>query len=223
MVDFYSSAHKIRVVQEIKRWSQQAVERPSEFFNGLPPCPYARAAWVNNRVRIDFGESDRVVWHTQNWPDNTDLVIVVVESGWDFDKIEPWCDRQNKLLAEHDFTLMPFVPGGGVGTGQPDDEASDWEPLIEDEYAMVFVQRLSELNDASESLERSGYYKNCTAEFLEYVHSRRERFTHAWSEQEGNEEEEEGSEEVECRRSELSNGSAGQVPSKEEGQEEGQA
>ena len=40
---------------------------------------------------------------------------------------------------------------------------------------MVFIQRLSEVNDASMSLERSGYYKNCTAKFLEYVNDRRER------------------------------------------------
>jgi len=219
MVDYYSSSHKIRVVEEIKRWSREVIERPSEFFNGLAPCPYAKASWINNRVAVDFGGSDRVEWHTQNWDDNTDLVIVVIESGWDFDKIEPWCERQNKTMADLDFTLMPFVPGEGIGTGQPDDEACDWEPLIEEDYAMVFVQRLSEVNNASESLERSGYYKNCTAEFLKYVNSRRERFQHAWTQQEeGNEEEEE---QVECGLGQFRNEPIRQV--QEEGQEEGEA
>jgi hypothetical protein len=217
VVDYYPSSHKIRVVEEIKRWSKEVLERPSEFFNGLPPCPYAHSAWVNNRVKIDFGGSDRVLWNTENWDDNTDLVIVVVESGWDFEQIEPWCDQHNKLLSDQDFTFMPFVPGTGIGTGQPDEEACDWEPIIEEDYAMVFVQRLSEVNDASESLERSGYYKNCTAEFLKYVNTRRERFNHAWTQQEGNEEEE-GSEEVECRLDQLSNEPIRQV--QEEGQEE---
>ena len=54
---------------------------------------------------------------------------------------------------------------------------------------MVFIQRLSDVNDASEVLEQSGYYKNCSAEFLKYVSDRRERFEHAWTQQEeGNEE-----------------------------------
>tara|TARA_R110002096_G_scaffold269062_1_gene462844 strand:+ start:856 stop:1476 length:621 start_codon:yes stop_codon:yes gene_type:complete len=189
MVDYHSARWKITIVEEIKRWSSQVLERPSPFFNGLPPCPYARAAWVNNKVRVDFGDADRVVWHTQHWDDTADLIILVAESSWDINKIEEWCRRTNKTVADQDFVLMPFVPGEGIGTGQPDEEANDWEPIVDEDYAMVFIQRLSDVNDASEVLEQSGYYKNCSAEFLKYVSDRRERFEHAWTQQEeGNEE-----------------------------------
>ena len=175
MVDYFSSMWKLRVAEEIKRWSREVLEKPSDFFGGMPPCPYAKSAWVNNKVRIDFGDADRVLWHTENWDDDVDLIIVVVDKDWDFDLVDPWCDYYNDKLAKEDFALMSFVPDSGVGTGQPEEEATDWEPIVEEDYAMVFIQRLSDVNDASMSLERSGYYKNCTAKFMEYVNDRRER------------------------------------------------
>ena len=190
MVDYYDAKWKIKVVEEIRRWSHDVLQVPSDHFNGLPPCPYAQAAWANNKVKVDFGGVDTVLGHTENWDDRNELVIVVLDKEVKFETIEPWCDYQNDKLASKDFALMPFVPGAGVGTGQPDEEAANWEPIVEEDYAMVFVQRLSDVNEASESLENSGYYKNCTAEFLKYVHDRRERERHAWKQQEeGNEEE----------------------------------
>ena len=175
MVDYLPSRQKMLIVEEIKRWSRDVLQQPSEFFNGLPPCPYAFDAWVNNRVKITFGGQDQTIKSFDYLDDDrTDLVIVVV-SDWDHDKIESWCDNQNKLLVEQDLVLMPFVPGSGEGTGQPEEEMVDWEPLVEEEYAMVFIQRLSDVVAASENLEEAGYYKNCTAEFLKYIKDRRER------------------------------------------------
>tara|TARA_S200002703_G_scaffold115009_1_gene100563 strand:+ start:590 stop:1174 length:585 start_codon:yes stop_codon:yes gene_type:complete len=189
MVDYYDARWKIKVVQELKRWTEDVLSQPSDFFNGLPPCPYALSAWANNKVRVDFGDADRVAYHCLNWDDQLDLLIVIAEKSWDWDLIEPWCARQNKVMAEHDIALMSFIPDDNVGTGQPEEEMVDWEPIIEEDYAMIFIQRLSEVNAASESLERSGYYKNCTAEFLGYVKDRREREANARQEQEEGDEE----------------------------------
>jgi hypothetical protein len=179
MVDYLPSRQKMLIVEEIKRWSRDVLQQPSDFFNGLPPCPYAFDAWVNNRVKITFGGQDQTLKSFDYLDDDrTDLVIVVV-SDWKHDEIEEWCNMQNKILVEKDLVLMPFVPGSGVGTGQPEEEMEDWEPLVEEEYAMVFIQRLSDVVAASENLENAGYYKNCTAEFLKYVKDRRERLDNA--------------------------------------------
>ena len=202
MVDYLPTKHKMAVVEEIKRWSRDVLQQPSEFFNGLPACPYAFDAWVNNRVKITFGGQDQTVKSFDYLDDDrTDLVIVVV-SDWDHDEIEPWCDDQNKLLVDQDLVLMPFVPGSGEGTGQPEEEMVDWEPLVEEEYAMVFIQRLSDVVAASENLEEAGYYKNCTAEFLKYVKDRRERFHNA--RQEPLDAEEDVKEDVEERHEQVS-------------------
>jgi hypothetical protein len=40
------------IMEEIRAWSAHALERNSPYFNGLPPCPYAKAAWRENQVTI---------------------------------------------------------------------------------------------------------------------------------------------------------------------------
>ena len=126
--------------------------------------------------------------HTKNWDDSLDLLIVVTED-WEWGDIDEWCDGENDKLSDDDLTLMAFVPDNDEeGTGQPEEEATDWEPLVEEPYAMVFVQRLSKVNAASMSLEQAGYYKNCKAGFLKYVTNRRERQINAWTSQEDVEE-----------------------------------
>ena len=36
----------------------------------------------------------------------------------------------------------------------------EWNEIEEREYVMVFIQRLSEINKASDDLEKAGYYNN---------------------------------------------------------------
>ena len=33
-------------LNEIRSWSKHALEKPLDYFNGLPPCPYAEKAWA---------------------------------------------------------------------------------------------------------------------------------------------------------------------------------
>lgn len=170
------SAHwRLKVVAEIQQWSKQVLERPSNHFEGLPPCPFARKAWADNKVKVGFGGKKEILKSCLNWDESIDLLIVVTE-GWEWGEIDEWCEEENKQLAQDDLALMAFVPDSeAVPPGQPVEELEDWEPLLEEPYAMVFIQRLSTVNTASDKLERQGYYKNCTTEFLEYVKDRRMR------------------------------------------------
>ena len=40
--------HKIEA--DIRKWSHEFLEVPNEKLNGLPPCPYAKQAWLDNKV-----------------------------------------------------------------------------------------------------------------------------------------------------------------------------
>ncbi len=42
------------IQKEIRRWSKEVLEIPSPHFNGVPPCPYARQAWAEDKVAILF-------------------------------------------------------------------------------------------------------------------------------------------------------------------------
>ena len=182
MVDVFNSKWKVQVVQELQRWSEQALTPPSAFFNDIPACPYAKQAWADSRVKVSFGGPSEVEDLAGSWDGSRDVIIVVAQ-GWPNEEIEGWCESQNKILRDQDLTLMAFVPGGGPKTGQPDEDKEDWVPIVDDEYAMVFIQVLSDVNAASESLEASGYYDNCTPEFRKYVFDRREGTDHARQEE----------------------------------------
>ena len=168
-----------QVREEILTWASDVLSVPSDHFSGLAPCPFARRCVSDCGLDIQFGDEGTVLGSCDRWDDSFDLVIVVTE-GWDHSSITEWCEVENERLASRDLTLMAFVPGEGPDTGQPPEEGDDWDYLVEDEYPMVFIQRLSKVNDASMVLDRRGYYRNCSAEFLEYVNVRRGRaYEHA--------------------------------------------
>lgn len=182
MTDYYPTKKKIMIVEEIKRWIQDVLSVPSDHFNGLPPCPYAKAAWVNNDVKIAFGTQHDVMNICDEW-DNQEasLVIVVIEGVKK--ELSVWCEERNTHLAFENLTLMSFVPDDTIDTGQPEEEMMNWEPLTDEEYSMVFVQELTELETASAHLMSKGYYKNCTEQFMNYVNARSERASHAFEEE----------------------------------------
>ena len=38
------------VEADIRKWSHEFLEVPNEKLNGLPPCPYAKQAWLEDKV-----------------------------------------------------------------------------------------------------------------------------------------------------------------------------
>ena len=90
------------IKKEIRDWSRYALEVPNPDFNNLPACPYAQAAWQENKVEIIFKEENsyQSVFDTlKNWSDNKDLVIVVdtffIEND---DSFHHYLDRINKCI-----------------------------------------------------------------------------------------------------------------------------
>ena len=93
------------IKKEIRDWSRHALEVPNPDFNNLPPCPYAQAAWQEDKVEIVFKEENsyKLVFDTlKNFNDNKDLVIVVdtyfIEHE---DAFHNYLDRINKCISEN--------------------------------------------------------------------------------------------------------------------------
>jgi len=43
-----------KVIEEVKTWTNQVLDQPNPFFNDLPACPYAKKAFVNEKVGFSF-------------------------------------------------------------------------------------------------------------------------------------------------------------------------
>ena len=81
IVSYYAPDER-KIAEEIRAWSAHALENSSPHFNGLPPCPYARAAWRENQVTILFGQPGDQLLTTvlTAFARFTELVIIVDRS-----------------------------------------------------------------------------------------------------------------------------------------------
>ena len=186
-----------KVKKELRLWSEQVLNRPSPFFNGIAPCPYAVNAMRNDQVKVCFGKLGMLNQIMEEWDDSHKLVILVIKDYNQFPIVEWACNLSNRIYSDSDLVAMDFVPGEGIDTGQPDSEITDWTHVVDEPYAMIFVQRVSELTAASRSLASRGYYQNCTDKFKQYIterehnHARKEE-DHAEEGQRQEDHEEEG-------------------------------
>ena len=167
------------VEQDIRTWSKNFLEIPNVKLNGLPPCPYAKQAWADNKVTLSINtgidgllEAVRV-FDTHDY----DIVVWASETLPDIKYLDGFCDGMNELMsvAGIDLHLMVFHPDYNA-------EQAGLDFLIEDDivdesltYCMVFVQKLSLLDDAALSLEKSGYYKHFPEDTFESLVLERRR------------------------------------------------
>ena len=88
------------IKEEIRSWSSEVLEKPSENYSGLPPCPYAKKAWANEKVRVHVGpDLDLAVRIKENNPPEKDSVDVFAWTGWDkmsAKDFDSWLDSQNE-------------------------------------------------------------------------------------------------------------------------------
>lgn len=152
--------HKIEA--DIRKWSNDFLEVPNAKLNGLPPCPYAKQAWLDGKVTFSINTGiDGLIQSVREFDThNYDIVVWANEELPNMEYLDGLCDGMNELMsiAGIDMHLMVFHP-------DYDAEKAGLDFLVEDgivddslEYCMVFVQRLSVLDDAALSLEKSGYY-----------------------------------------------------------------
>ena len=154
--------------------------------NGLPPCPYAKQAWLQDQVKFSINTGlDGLTKEVADFDNHKyDIVIWASEYLLDMEYLDGWCDGVNEAMSVvgQDMHLMVFHPDydareAGLDFLTEDDVTDD--ELV---YCMVFVQRLSLLDDASLSLEKSGYYQHFPKDTYEslVVDRRRLRNGNAW-------------------------------------------
>ncbi len=167
------------LIEEIRAWSKNVLEESED---GLPACPYAKAAWDNDRVKLVFKhDAHKQVLYTSlsQFEDRYDVVILVdlayEKSDHFHDYIESINDAVSSgIFIDKNLWVMGF---------HPDDESNEniddgsFEPLTEVQYAMIFIQRLDKLQSSAQKLLGTGYYEKYFGEkFPEHVFQNRETY-----------------------------------------------
>jgi hypothetical protein len=167
---FYIDKEK-EICDEITAWSAHTLQKPNPFYNNLPPCPYAQKAWQDNKVAILFKYEDsyQALYSTiSQWENAFDLVIIVdMNFKKDPDEFHEFLEGLNEVISKgffinRDMWLMGFHPHD-----EPNDFIDDnsFTQLVDDEYAMIFVQPLSTVQEAADKLVEKGYYDNYLEEY----------------------------------------------------------
>ena len=136
--------------EEINQWIEEWVEALSEpdlGVNGAPLCPYAKNAWNKGQVDVQI---DQDLWGLVTREvdkfDGTYRVVMCVgeESNQDYFEVEAACNALNNWFALKGLDI--------------------WLLSYQEDKTVVFIQRLSDLDDAADTLHKLGYYENYDAD-----------------------------------------------------------
>jgi len=156
------------ISQEVKDWSEKVLEIPSNEFNGLPPCPYAKKAWMQDKVRMHITNNIKECLTIKKECPDDDSVDVVAWTGYgkmSAEEFDQWLDDQNN---EHNGTwVIGFHPD------HPADESlEEFEGNGAPEYALILIQSLRHLAKSSESIYKRGYYNNYSQPDIKHIKQR---------------------------------------------------
>lgn len=156
------------IAEEIRQWSEKVLEVPSEEFNGLPPCPYAKKAWVQDKVRMHVvSDIENCIQIKKHCPDD-DSVDVVAWTSYEkmsAEEFDQWLDDQNKR--HKGVWVIGFHPD------HPEDEAlEEYEGNGAPEYALILIQSLRHLSESSNRIFSKGYYNKYSQPDIKHIKKR---------------------------------------------------
>lgn len=157
MIDLFEA------VERIQQWMDDFLSVNNAAFGGLPPCPFAKKAWLDKKVAISniYDESQIVEYWIDRTFDGTIEVgcIVLDPTAISADDLTAMCERLE--AARTDFVFLDDHPD------YPEIVAG--QRLNQGDYALIFVQPRDHLERARAMLAKTPYYDHWTEEYKKDV------------------------------------------------------
>ena len=152
------------IYRDIEEWIFTFLSEPNSVFGDLSPCPFAKKAWLENKVKVIEVKTKletEVKQSINNWPKDLEVVLFVMNPRVTTpDYLENVCNK----YSDEKFVLL---------SDHPDREEKVKDVLLnQGKYALVFIQLKKQLEEARQVLKQQGYYKNFTKEYLKAVQGR---------------------------------------------------
>ena len=149
--------------QKIEEWILDFLSKPNSAFDNLPPCPYAKKAWLDGNVEVkEFVSFAEMRKDLDKW--NKEVIIYLFQYT-----TLPRCTELQILASKFneqypDFLFLEETP----------DLIEDVDGVIvnQGELCMLLVQKRKPLEDAREELKKTGYYDNWTEDMKERIMDR---------------------------------------------------
>ena len=136
--------------EEVNQWIEEWVDvlsKPDLETNGVPLCPFAKQAWHKGQVNV---QTDEDLWglvcrEIAGFNYAYKVVMCVQEKpDQDYFQLEASCYALNRWLRHTGKDL--------------------WLLSYQEDRSIVFIQTLSDLDDAADILQKLGYYDNYPAD-----------------------------------------------------------
>ena len=149
--------------QKIEDWILNFLSKPNSVFDNIPPCPYAKKAWLDGHVEVkEFVSFAEMRKDIANW--NKEVVIYLFQ-----ETMLPRCTELQILASKFNDEFPDFL----FLEETPDLVESVAGVLVnQGELCMMIVQKRKPLEDAREELKKTGYYDNWTEEMKERIMDR---------------------------------------------------
>ena len=156
------------VQYNIERWVETFVEVPNPALGGWSPCPYARRARLDQDFEVRLGTDpyrDAMNVGISGLPKS--VVIYAYETtAWSH------MDFAYRLSLANQHWLLPHDMLGLED--HPDDpEIVNGVSMNQGTYALVMIQRLSDLNEKAQLVARKGFYDTWPEEYLQLLFTHR--------------------------------------------------
>lgn len=148
--------------EQIIKWMQEFVEQPNPKLGDWAPCPYARAARINGKIKIIQGEEPLRDISDIDWSQPYEVYVfwypTYQYSGTEFETIAKNLNEElmskNIVVLEDHPDLPEYVNGVHMNFGKS---------------LLLVVQKLDELNEAADKLRKQGYYDHWGQSELDQV------------------------------------------------------
>ena len=148
---------------KIEDWILEFLSKPSSAFDNLPPCPYAKRAWLDGNVEVkEFVSFAEMRKDLDKW--NKEVIIYLFQHA-----VLPTCPELENLAAKLNEQYPEFL-----FLEETPDLVEDVAGVIvnQGDLCMLLVQKRKPLEDAREELKKTGYYDNWTEEMKERIMDR---------------------------------------------------
>lgn len=151
------------VNQDIELWIENFLEVPNPALGGWAPCPYARRARLEHTYQVRLGTSAYWDLAPLGWQRIDPYQVVVY--AYHKDAVDPGqfvkdVDLANRhYLVPHDLVALTDHPG--------EPEIVNNVSMNQGNYALILVQRLSDLDQKASALSNKGFYDTWPESYLE--------------------------------------------------------
>lgn len=155
---------------DVTNWITGFVEKPNPLLNGWAPCPYARAARLQNQIRLDIGlgpwlDLRQIARHGLR---DLDVIVIIYDPAeWPLDRFRyQWQTAQDEFLSPEGLLCLEDHPA--------DVESVNGVTMNQGTWALLLVQNQNKLEDAARQLAAKGYYNGWPESYLTSVWQNRQ-------------------------------------------------